>query len=173
MNCDLCEKPATVFLTQIVKGQMQKANLCESCASDKGVTDPTGFALADLLSGISSEQKESAQSSSEKSCHRCGFTQSDFKKTGRLGCSHCFDVFGEGLEGLLKAMHKGTHHVGKVPARAFSPEFAQGQISDLQQQLDSAVQEERYEDAAALRDKINKLSGEEAADDQEEGVQQS
>ena len=128
MNCDVCnETEATVFLTQIVKGKMQKANLCEQCASQKGVTDPTGFALADLLAGISSEsQAESASAGTERSCPRCGFTQTDFKKTGRLGCSHCFEVFGSGLDSLLKAMHKGTRHVGKVPSRASLKKQTQG-----------------------------------------------
>ena len=43
MICDVCQdKHATVYLTQIVDGQMQKVNLCEDCAKDKGVTDPTG-----------------------------------------------------------------------------------------------------------------------------------
>ena len=58
MTCDLCDEKASVFLTQIVDGQMQKVNLCETCAQAKGVTDPTGFALADLLLGVGEEEKE-------------------------------------------------------------------------------------------------------------------
>ena len=54
MLCDLCkEKQANVFFTQIVNGQVQKVNLCEDCSKKKGVTDPTGFALAELLLGMS------------------------------------------------------------------------------------------------------------------------
>ena len=50
MNCDVCQQQqATVFLTQIVDGQVRKVNLCEQCAGEKGVTDPAGFALADVL----------------------------------------------------------------------------------------------------------------------------
>ena len=38
MLCDVCQKnEATVYLTQIVEGKMQKVNLCESCAKDKGL----------------------------------------------------------------------------------------------------------------------------------------
>ena len=47
-----CENEATVHLTEIVNGQMKKIDLCEECAKDKGVTDPQGFALADLLLGL-------------------------------------------------------------------------------------------------------------------------
>ena len=50
MLCDVCKcNDATVFLTQILEGKMQKVNLCDSCSKEKGVQDPTGFALADLL----------------------------------------------------------------------------------------------------------------------------
>ena len=58
MICDVCkEKTANVYLTQIVEGQMQKVNLCDTCSKEKGVSDPTGFALADLLTGIGTEKK--------------------------------------------------------------------------------------------------------------------
>ena len=71
MNCDVCqENPATVYLTQIVKGEMQKVNLCESCAKEKGVTDPTGFALADALLGIDNDQKMSTPTNS-LTCDSC------------------------------------------------------------------------------------------------------
>jgi hypothetical protein len=51
MKCDFCDKKATVFLTQLVEGQMKKVCLCDQCAKERGVTDPTGFSLADLLLG--------------------------------------------------------------------------------------------------------------------------
>src|SRR5829696_4726702 len=106
MNCDVCkQKPATVFLTQIVDGNMQKVNLCEGCSKEKGVTDPTGFALADLLLGLGAAQ-ELERGGGVQKCAVCGFTQADFKKTGRLGCASCYDTFGDGLQSLLKGMHK-------------------------------------------------------------------
>ena len=118
MLCCICkEKPATVHLTQIVGDKMQKVDLCEDCAKTKGVNDPTGFSLADLTcSGLGASQEiEQAAGGAELKCPRCGFTQADFKKSGRLGCPECYQTFAEGLEGLLKTMHKGTRHVGKVP----------------------------------------------------------
>ena len=117
MICDVCKNnQATVFLTQIVDGKMQKVNLCEACSKDKGVTDPTGFALADLLLGLGAAQEMERGGTSHK-CPACGFGQADFKKTGRLGCATCYETFAEGLAPLLKGMHKGVAHVGKVPGR--------------------------------------------------------
>ncbi|HEX8312779.1 MAG TPA: excinuclease ABC subunit B, partial [Chthoniobacteraceae bacterium] len=82
MNCDVCKSnQATVFLTQIVEGKMQKVNLCESCSKEKGVTDPTGFALADLLLGLGAAQ-EMERGGGVQKCPACGFSQADFKKTG-------------------------------------------------------------------------------------------
>ena len=49
LKCDLCDNPATVHLTQIVNHKVHKVDLCEACAQAKGVTDPSGFSLADLL----------------------------------------------------------------------------------------------------------------------------
>src|SRR5919205_3535677 len=117
MLCDVCKmNDATVFLTQILEGKMQKVNLCEACSKEKGVQDPTGFALADLLLGIGAAEEIEKGAPSAR-CPVCGYTQADFKKTGRLGCSTCYTAFAEGLNSLLKAMHKGTEHVGKLPHR--------------------------------------------------------
>ena len=154
MLCDVCQdKHATVYLTQIVDGQMQKVNLCEGCAKEKGVTDPTGFALADLLLGLGTDEKVS-QPRDEKVCETCGFSHSDFKKTGRLGCSDCYNTFGDGLDSLVKAMHRGTKHVGKVPTRYQATKQFSDKISDLKHRLKIAITDENFEEAAKLRDQI-------------------
>src|SRR5437870_13271714 len=104
MLCDVCKcNDATVFLTQILEGKMQKVNLCDSCSKEKGVQDPTGFALADLLLGLGAAQEIEKGGGAAQKCPECGFSQADFKKTGRLGCPVCYDTFGEGLASLLKA----------------------------------------------------------------------
>jgi protein arginine kinase activator len=157
MLCDVCKSnQATVFLTQIVDGKMQKVNLCESCSKEKGVTDPTGFALADLLLGLGAAQ-EIEKGGSVQKCPACGFSQADFKKTGRLGCAECYQTFSDGLESLLKAMHKGTSHVGKIPARLMRHLQLDAQMKNLQRDLENAVSKEDYESAASLRDQIKNL----------------
>ena len=154
MICDVCQdKHATVYLTQIVDGKMQKVNLCEGCAKEKGVTDPTGFALADLLLGIGTDE-EIGEAVAERTCSACGFTQSEFKKVGRLGCSECYATFSEGLGGLVKAMHRGTHHIGKVPTRYRVTKQFTDRITELKHRLKIAITDENFEEAAKLRDDI-------------------
>jgi protein arginine kinase activator len=156
MQCSICkEKAATVHLTQIVGDKMQKLDLCDECAKAKGVNDPAGFALADLMLGLGAAQEiEQAAGGAELKCPRCGFTQADFKKSGRLGCPDCYKTFSEGLSGLLKTMHKGTSHEGKAPA---SSEYA-SRLKLLQEKLKKAVESEKFEEAAQLRDEINQVT---------------
>jgi protein arginine kinase activator len=157
MICDVCKsQTATVYLTQIVDGNMKKVNLCEACSKEKGVSDPTGFALADLLLGLG-ESQQVEQAPSVEHCPVCGFTQADFKKTGRLGCSECYETFGEGLGTLIKAMHKGTQHSGKVPARLYRNMARTDRLNELRKHLEDAVSKEDYEAAANLRDEIRQL----------------
>jgi protein arginine kinase activator len=161
MLCCVCkEKEATVHLTQIVGDKMQKVDLCKHCAEQKGVNDPTGFSLADLLLGLgASQEMEQAAGGSDLKCPHCGFTQADFKKTGRFGCAACYEVFAEGLEPLLKSMHKGTRHVGKAPVARRQIRDAQRKVKSLQEQLTSAIQDEDFEKAAELRDEIKRVQG--------------
>jgi len=155
MLCCVCkEKPATVHLTEIKGDKVQKVDLCEACAKNKGVND-SNFALADLLLGLGASQEiDQSASGAELRCDHCGFTQADFKKTGRLGCPECYKTFVEGLEGLLKTMHKGTKHTGKVPEALRRTRDTEDRLKTLQKKLNRAIEEEDFEQAARLRDEI-------------------
>ena len=160
MLCSICkENEATVHLTQIADGKMQKVDLCEECAKTKGVNDPTSFHQVDLVLGLGASQEiEQASGGLEVKCPRCGFTQADFKKAGRLGCPDCYRTFAEGLEGLLKSMHKGTRHVGKVPANMRQSRDLSDRLKTLQKQLAEAIEAEDFEQAALLRDEIKQTT---------------
>ena len=114
MLCDVCKcNDATVFLTQILEGKMQKVNLCDACSKEKGVQDPTGFALADLLLGIGAAEEIEKGAPTQK-CPVCGFSQADFKKTGRLGCSECYTHVRGGPGFALKSNAQGHRTRRKI-----------------------------------------------------------
>ena len=179
MKCDVCEKEATVFLTQIINGQMTTVNLCEECSRAKGVTEETGFGLAEAF--LTPSQR--AEEAMEVVCEACGFTASQLKKIGRMGCPECYTAFRDGLDGLLRNMHKGTRHVGKRPGAVSAaatqvtprrrataaahheppPALAApppADVNKLRAELELAVKEERYEDAAKLKTEIERLQAE-------------
>jgi protein arginine kinase activator len=153
LKCDLCSKPATVHLTQIVNSKIHKVDLCEACAQAKGVTDPSGFSLADLLLKASLNPEPPG----EAKCTSCGFTSQDFKKTGRFGCAACYEHFSKLLEPMLDTMHKGSSHTGKIPQRAEARKSLYERLTLLETELDQAIKSERYEDAARFRDELTQV----------------
>ena len=156
MVCDICKKnEATVHLTQIIDNKMLKIDLCEGCSKSKGLQEANGFSLADLQVGLGAAEEISGVAGAK--CTVCGFTQADFKKTGRLGCSACWETFEQGLGGLLRAMHKSDRHVGKVPSKAAHTLVITERIKQLAGDLEQAVRSEKYEDAAQIRDQIREL----------------
>jgi protein arginine kinase activator len=168
MKCDYCEKKATVFLTQLTDGQMKKVCLCEGCAEERGVTDPTGFSLADMLMGdfqksagdsapTSATPKKESFSSSPRVCSECGFSIEDFQKVRRFGCANCYKTFAAELTPLLRGMHKGFTHVGKVPEGLMESHVRRQRMEELNLKLEGAIASESYEEAAKLRDELKKL----------------
>jgi protein arginine kinase activator len=154
IKCDICSKPATVHLTQILDNKVHKIDLCEECAQEKGVTDPSGFSLADLLLKASLNPEATAGG---MRCEQCGFTPVDFKKLGRFGCPACYIAFKGILDPMLDGMHKGVVHAGKVPQRAIERRSLHERLSKLEGDLSEAIKAERYEDAARCRDEINQV----------------
>ncbi|MGA3170799.1 MAG: UvrB/UvrC motif-containing protein [Chthoniobacteraceae bacterium] len=158
MICDVCKSAeAKVHLTEIVGGKMKKVNLCHGCAKAKGVDNPTGFGLADVFLGLGNTQEIEHGAATAQCCPACGFSQADFKKTGRLGCAKCYETFSDGLTSLLKAMHKGTHHTGKVPSRISRQIERENTLKVLQRDLQKAVADENYESAAQIRDQLRQM----------------
>lgn len=162
MLCDHCgQNEAVIHLTQIVDNEMGTFHLCETCAAEKGLEPepgPGNFPLTDFLAQMGQESKPSALGTG--ACEYCGLTLKDFKKTGRLGCSHCYVTFEGHLRGLLRRLHGGTQHVGKVylppdPSEADKTE----RLSRLRRKLDRAVASEDFERAARIRDQIRELEG--------------
>jgi protein arginine kinase activator len=138
--------------------------LCDDCAKAKGVNDPASFAMADLMLGLGAAQGlDASAGGAELKCSRCGFSQADFKKSGRLGCPECYRTFAEGLSGLLKTMHKGVKHIGKAPEALRQTRENVDRLKLLQKKLSKAVEDENYEVAATLRDEIKNMSGAAAA----------
>lgn len=165
MKCDYCDNKATVFLTQLAEGQMKKVCLCEACAKERGVTDPTGFSLADMLLGnfqkdvgsTDAPQVRRSPAGGGRKCPECGFSFDDFQKVRRFGCGNCYKVFASELKPMLSGMHKGASHVGKVPEGLMESHYRSQRLEELRAKLDEAIASESYEEAADLRDEIRQL----------------
>lgn len=165
MKCDFCDSKATVFFTQLADGQMKKICLCDACAKERGVTDPTGFSLADMLlgggiagNGPAAQPKSPAPpAGGGRKCPACGFTLDDLRRVRRFGCSDCYATFSDEVVQMIRGMHKGTTHAGKVPAGLMAQQVLHQRLEELRARLDQAISSESYEEAAGIRDEIRKL----------------
>jgi protein arginine kinase activator len=170
MFCDICNKnSATVHLTEIIDEQMNELHLCEGCARHKSAAMEQQFGLSDLLAGMADFEKPSSKEEElvTVKCPSCGLTYADFKKIGRLGCGECFNIFRKYLAPLLKRIHGSNQHIGKNPAKTKVPlKLCKNKagLQELKNQLQKAIQQEAFEEAARLRDQIKKISEEQHAD---------
>ena len=120
------------------------------------------FARWRTCCSASARRRKSTQTAGgmELKCPRCGFTQADFKKSGRLGCPECYQTFAEGLEGLLKTMHKGTRHIGQSRRKRLRQTRENAdRLKSLQKKLAKADRRrEISRQAAELRDEIKDVA---------------
>jgi len=158
--CDSCgSEDASVRLTQIENDAMSTFHLCETCAAEKGLEpapESAGFPLTDFLAQMGDEP--SSKDAPDTQCSFCGLTFAVFRETGRLGCPHCYETFETHLRRLLRRIHGGTQHVGKVylPPDPTASEMEK-RLEGLRRKLHRAVDSEDFERAAELRDQIRSV----------------
>lgn len=177
MLCQNCGKnEANVKYTQIVNGIKKEMNLCEECADKMGVGNfnmKMPLSLSDFLGDFFTEYDDLAlpafvKKSTKEKCDNCGLTYDEFMKTGLLGCPECYDTFESRLEPVIKNIQGNIKHVGRGPEiysrknvvekeNAGEGTNKKSEKEILEEELKKAIKEERYEDAAKLRDKIKDI----------------
>lgn len=194
MLCENCGKNEVNFrYTQIINGVKKEMALCDKCAKSLGLESldfnmPINFSnfLGDFLNvAADTDFLPSFAKTGTIQCDNCGMTYHEFTDTGKLGCSHCYDIFSNFLDPVLKNIHGSNTHVGRRSrltagdkkkvaedvqkahekvSEKNSKKSKEGkndkeeQIQKLNKDLKLAIKEERYEDAAKIRDEIKKLS---------------
>lgn len=148
------------------------------------ITDP----LLNLRSFIGdffndfSETERMKKISGEKQlkCKTCGTTYEDFISEGYFGCEDCYQTFKEPIDRLLKKLHGTSTHLGRKPGVEAKPivdnvsvdkdkketpkvnpkkeESKEEKIARLERELDKAIKDERYEDAAKIRDELKEMN---------------
>ena len=161
MICERCgSTDAVVHLTQIVNNEMSMHHLCEKCAAEKGLETAPAAAdlpLIDIIAQMAQESPVEPTQGTEE-CSFCGMSYKEFRKTGRLGCPHCYETFSATLPALLRRIHGSSRHVGKVylPPDPTASEMGK-RLEGLRRKLERAVKSEEFERAAELRDQIRTL----------------
>ena len=140
MKCDLCgNENAKYKYYEVNSDTVREINICEKCAREKGV---------DI------KNKEDSIVSKTAICSNCGLTFRDFKDTRRLGCVDCYKNFEEQIKVFLTEFQLGFKHKGKEPVRNSKVILMKKEIFEMKKELENFVEDEKFEEAVKLRDKI-------------------
>ncbi len=161
-------------MTKIVDGKVIEVHVCASCipeinednlvdfdiwqavtklAASIGVPDPSEAVEPQAADEITAKSFLIEEGEDEGPCPSCGFTGDQLRKIGRLGCPDCYQHFDDMLTDVLADCQKFTQHSGKVPKSMLKVK-----VRYIEKALDDAVKEERFEEAAQLRDQLKSLS---------------
>lgn len=167
MQCQKCKKKqATVHMTEIMGEKKEEIHLCEECAQEHGLTMKGQVSLSDFLTGLIKAPITQEMSRLAKlQCPSCGISYLEFQSKGRFGCPKDYEVFAKLVEPLLDKVHGAVEHAGKFPVKSAEGDSKGLQLTALRRMLKSAVDDENYEEAAAIRDQIRKLEGGDVAAD--------
>ena len=174
--CQNCGKNEVTFrYTQVINGVKKEMNLCDKCARELGLKDinfsmPINFSsfLSDLFNDYNDSLLPSFIGTKNLQCESCGTTFDDFVNSGEFGCSNCYDLFEDRITPILRNLQGATKHVGRG-YREVTPSTGENitnkkvvkkeesELEKLNKDLQKAIKDERYEDAAKIRDEIKKL----------------
>ena len=139
MTCQSCQKrDATVVITKAVGEQHEVTHLCAECASTLNGAGGVAITIQTMTRG---------QSAPAVSCPGCGKSFADFRKSGLFGCARCYEAFDSHLERLFRRVQGVAEH---------RPAPVAPDLDELELALRVAVEQEAFEEAAELRDRIRR-----------------
>ncbi|MCS7250069.1 MAG: UvrB/UvrC motif-containing protein [candidate division WOR-3 bacterium] len=159
--CQLCQKNiAIMVITEMdEKGNKREIAICEECAKKRGVLESGKTLNIEEILKIMLKAKE--KEDKELKCPRCLLTFYEFKKYGKFGCPDCFKAFEEKLIPFIKKIQttirekeEEVFHKGKKVTVGVKRSLLLSEIKRLKMELEKAIREEDYEQAAKIRDML-------------------
>lgn len=159
LECSECKKPIAVCYTEIIGKTMTRTCMCADCPELHRRLHRTSARLA----SYSIDEKITGLA-----CGNCGTTLESLRVGIPLGCSNCYEVFGDVLLNEMVAAEKIPArlvaakksipiHIGRAPgeSQAINPSL---RLLALNEALSETLKKEDYEQAAWLRDQIKALT---------------
>jgi protein arginine kinase activator len=156
-QCQRCQKPASLHITELESvGKFEDLHFCEECGR-KYIFETMPKKKQKAMGEPIVESAEEAGELNERHCEVCGVQFVEFRNSGKLGCPHDYQAFQAELIPLLESIHGSTKHSGKSPRRQPRARATHQELARLRKKLQLAVDEEEYEEAAQVRDRIRQL----------------
>lgn len=166
MKCNHCGKnEANTHYKRVINGKKEEMYLCEECAKELGVMNDFSFEPFSMdtffgnLLGAGAAALNSIAGVDR--CTYCGSSFNDIVNSGKVGCANCYDRFESKLNPSIEKLHGRTRHVGKSVSYTVEEDEEQESVDELtklKEEMKLAIKEQRFEDAAVIRDKIKNLT---------------
>lgn len=157
LECTECKKPIAVRYTEVVGHRIVHTVMCADCPH-----------LEHRLHGIPDRDKDLSRPAAGLACGNCGTTLQSVRMGSLLGCSECYEVFGDVLLGELISMSRISPrfasakkttpiHIGRASGevKEMTPSV---RLNALNEALTETLQREDYEQAAWIRDQIKEIT---------------
>ena len=160
MRCEVCHlHDATRAVTRTVDGEPRELYVCDECArleasppAPETPGAPDSHSVSDVLFSLGMPVPPSGKAA-DAVCPVCGLSRGDLRARRRLGCPRCFDTFGTDVRTFLSSRVPAAPRSREDPDEAMRARDA----ARIRGQLDDAVREERYEEAARLVARLHAL----------------
>lgn len=157
LECSECKKPIAIKYTEIIGDSITHTSMCSDCPE-----------YLRRLHGQGYVQSINVTEGTGLACGNCGTTLDAVRMGTPLGCSNCYEVFGETiftelhaiqkLPGRLTVFRKSTPiHIGRGPGEVKEMNLSMKLLA-LNEALNETLKAENYEQAALLRDQIKELT---------------
>lgn len=173
MLCEKCKtNPATVHYKYNENGNVTEAHLCAECAKMYGLIGNGGknnsglfsnggffdnyFANIPLASVFGSGNSAFA-TSKQRICPGCGLSEHELRSGGKFGCAECYKTFADIVNQMFLKMHQSCEYKGKMPEGRGEQLSVTSKIEKLKADMQVAVNNQEYEEAAKIRDAIKQL----------------
>ena len=165
MLCQRCHKNlATVRYAEVVSGKVRELPLCQDCLVKRQEESGAGFELSGPVpasrTGSPAARPPRPRARSVRTCPSCEMHVGKVLDTGRVQCPACYEAFKAEIEPMLAGLHGGIEHCGKSPRLNDHRVRKSAELQAQRALLRTAVEMEHYEEAATLRDAIQRLEAE-------------
>ncbi len=159
MLCSNCSsKESSFHYKYIVNGKKSEVHLCTDCAKKLGYIKEQDslFGQNNFLGDFLSLPNFGGKAEG-LSCPSCGTAYREIRRSGYVGCDKCYEVFADTIDPMLAKIQPSTVHKGKLSGAEGKKIERENTIKNLKEKLNRAIIDEKYEDAAVIRDKIKEL----------------
>ncbi len=154
MKCEICHiNQAARSIKRSVEGEEKELFVCDSCARTSPQAGSVPASLTDVLFSLGM-QVGGQDKIEDNVCPVCGMSRNEIREKHRLGCPKCYEVFVTDIRTFLSAQQPVLSPSG----RGVEGGGERNEVDRLKEELEKAVADECYEEAAKICEKIRAAS---------------